>query len=300
MAPFKDPAFVLVYGVSKIGKTTDTLYSFPNAFFIAPPGALKPSVNVVGFEIPEKNTFDARRVSEATAMLPKAKAAGHDVCVVDDFSLECEQTFYELEKKFSGWKIFAELQDEVLAFRDTARRCGMHVVMNCHEQPASLKNGFALRGGPRLPGKLPESLPAGCDLVLRATAMGAGFGGNGKLGWAGCYRCNPNDVGYVSGDRHGVTPDMAPMNLAEILRAAGYVIRRAPGLEWMDKAVDMLTPEMLKRDPALDKAFVQEALKWLASQGVQRELHARWVIRDVVDRSYIARARAASTFAMFA
>lgn len=334
MTTFREPAFALTYGVSKIGKTTDTLYSFPEAFFIAPPGALKPSVNVVGWDVPDAHRYDARSIPDAVRKLKEvtSKPCPHcgvrfTSCVVDDFSLLTELSFNLLEnwgpvtpagKKspddfmrpgagLTGWKLWGGIGDEVLDFRDSARRIGVHVLMNCHETGPKIVGGLPQRGGPKLPGKLPESLPAGCDLVVRAASM-SGMPGSGKLGWAGVYRCNPNDAGFVSGDRHGVTPDMSPMNIAEILRAAGYVIPRPQALSWMDGAVEYIANMWAGFPPAQDAQTMKFAYDWLApnvaalaqyAEHMKTEdgrrhvmLHIRWALRDAYDRVVLQRARA--------
>ena len=307
MQTFKDPAFGGTYGVSKSGKTTDNLYSFPGAFYLAPPGALKPSVNVVGYAVPAQNMYDPKSVPDATAKLKEVARLGrHKVGVVDDFSMLCELSFALLEGRgLSGWKLWGALADEVLEFRDTGRRLGMHLLVNMHERGPAMVNGSAQRGGPKLPGKLPESFPAGCDIILRAAPGASNFGS--KFGWANVYKCNPNDPGFVTGDRHGVTPDNAPMNLGEILRAAGYEIPRAPGMEWMDRAVEAVTDVLLRGGSVNDAANLQAAAPWLVGQMVtlpfyaamkdtqegQRQtlLHARWVLRDAYDRAIIQRSR---------
>lgn len=301
---FHDPSFNLLYGVSKAGKSTDLLYSFPEAFFLAPPGALKPSVNVVGHNVPPEHCYDPKTVADATEKLrlvvakPCAHCGRRFVAVgVDDFSLLAELSMYVLEKKLSGWKLWAALQDEVLEFRDTARRLGVHVIMNAHERAPAIVSGVAQRGGPKLPGRLPEALPAGCDMVLRA-APGSSTIGASRIGWGGVYKCNPNDPSFVTGDRHGVTPDNAPMNTAEILRAAGYEIPRAIGMEWMDGAVQTIAEVLWRGGPTSDIVNLKEATMWLAQNGVTNALHARWVLRDAYDRVVIARARA-NPLAMF-
>ena len=45
--------------------------------------------------------------------------------------------------------------------------------MNAHEHPPKIRdNGARIRGGPALPGEGAETIPAACDLVLRAEADG--------------------------------------------------------------------------------------------------------------------------------
>ena len=54
--PPKEPAFVCVYGPPGVGKTTDCGYSFPNALFLAAPGALKPLRSVCGYKPRSRRT----------------------------------------------------------------------------------------------------------------------------------------------------------------------------------------------------------------------------------------------------
>ena len=206
-------AVVATYGPSGVGKTTDLLYSFPNGFFVAPPGALKPAYHVVG-HVPKSG--EAQTIMDATALVKaKAKEGKFDAVIVDDFSLLAESTVNVLEKKLSGFKLWGGIRDAVLDFRDTARHAGLHVILTAHESTPRTVNGTFIRGGPRLPGRLPEDVPTACDLVLRAATD------PNRRGWHAIYRCTIDDPNWVSKDRHGVTPDRAPMNVAEILRMAG-------------------------------------------------------------------------------
>lgn len=281
-------AVIAIYGPSGAGKTTDLLYSFPNGIFIAPPGAIKPAHKVVG-HVPEST--EAATIMEATELVKKlGQNKKYDAIIVDDFSLLAEQTVAALEKKLSGFKLWGEMRNVVLAFRDTARRAGMHVVLTAHESTPRTVNGTFIRGGPKLPGRLPEDVPTACDLVLRAS-----FDGN-RRGWHGCYRCTIDDTQWVTKDRHGVTPDRAPMNTAEILRAAGYFIRRPPGLEWQEELVEALASAMTA-DPSSEAALVQEAIE-LAREHTDDDLHIRWVLRDSLDRSILQRAKQ-NALAMF-
>jgi hypothetical protein len=332
VAAFKDPVFGCTYGPSKYGKTTDLLYSFPNAYYLAAPGALKPSEGVVGFTVPPENIFDAKGLPEAGRKIEEVaklkclkcagagkilNGAGVQTCLVcqgtgkrygevgvDDFSLLAERSASELEgRNLTGYKFWGALRDEVLDFRDIARRAGMHVILNCHEAPPRIAQGTALRGGPKLPGRLPEDLPAACDIVVRAT-LANDLGGGGKLGWPGVYRCSPQDTGFISGDRHGVTPDFSPMNLGELMRAAGFTVHRAPGLEWMEGVVAKIASTLVTSGVA-DVEVLRQAAPWLAKNMADKPryltpearqvnllgLHVRWIIRDAYDRALIWRSR---------
>lgn len=272
-----------IYGPSGLGKTVDTLYSFPRGLFIAPPGALKPSQNVIGF-VPAST--EAATIMEATDLLKKhGKNAEFDAIIVDDFSLLAETTVAQLEKKHTGFKLWGEVRDAVLAFRDTARHVGLHVILTAHESAPKTTNGAFIRGGPKLPGRLPEDVPTVCDLVLRASVDPT------RRGWHACYRCTVDDPNWVSKDRHGVTPDRAPMNLGEILRLAGYTLRRAPGLEWQDELVANLAAALMETPAGQEKALISATAENCRAQGLE-DLHIRWAVRDALDRVALTRAKA--------
>lgn len=278
-----DNVVAVIYGPSGHGKTSDLLYSFPRGLFIAPPGALKPAYGLVG-HVPE--SIEAKTVMEATKIL-KANSASRkfDAVVVDDFSLLAEATVSELEKKLSGFKLWGALRDVVLEFRDTARHAGLHVALSAHESTPKTSSGIFVRGGPRLPGKLPEDLPTACDIVLRTR-----YDGTRQRGWHIAYSCNIDDPQWVTKDRHNVTPVLAPMNLAEILRCAGYTIQRAPGLEWQEGIVAALAQALLET-PNEERELMAEAIA-LCREQTENALHTRWVMRDALDRAALTRAQA--------
>ena len=278
--PF-EKSVTVTYGPSGMGKTTDLLYSFPTGLFVAPPGAIKPAYHVVGF-VPAH--VEAKTIMDATKIVEEhAKKGKYDSIVVDDFSLLADSTIAQLEKKHTGFKLWGALRDVVLDFRDTARHAGMHVIMTAHESTPRTINGVFVRGGPKLPGRLPEDVPTACDLVLRASFDQT------RRGWHGVYRCTIDDPSWVTKDRHGVTPDRAPMNVAEILRSAGYTIERAPGLEWQEGIVDALATAMAS-DPANESSYVEQA-KELCAEHTENSLHVRWVMRDALDRAVLIRAK---------
>lgn len=276
------PSFVLTYGRSGVGKTTDNGYSFPNALFLAAPGALKPIPALCGYT---PKVFDCNTIDAATkAIETAAKAKTVDAVVVDDFSFLAEHTFSVLENKFNGYKLWGKLREYVLDFRAAARYAGIHVVVNCWEQaPMTKPDGTRVRGGPKLSGDLPEQLPAMCDLVLRAT-----FDQTAKP-WGAIYRAD-GGIEWTGKDRDAATPSPAPLNLGEILRLSGYKISRRPELAWQEGVVEHLAVTLVEAGPDRDREQLEAAYRTLIEKGLDPR-HVRWTVRDAWDRATLRRAK---------
>ncbi len=279
----KAPALVCTYGPSGSGKTTDLGYSFPNGVFMAARGALQPVRSLCGYE---PHAVEAQIIDDATAFLEKlakTKDHGYDAVLVDDFSFLAEQQFAVYDKRFSGFTLWGKLRDSAIAFRNAARYANVHVVLNCWEQPPKVKaDGTRIRGGPMLSGKLPEQIPAMCDMVLRCGHEPM------RKPWAGVYRCGYS-TDYVMKDRFNIAArlDPAPMNLGETLRAAGYDVRRHPDLPWQEEVVQSLATTLVDGAPLADT--VNSSYKTLVEAGISPAA-ARWTMRDAMDRAVIARA----------
>lgn len=274
----RDPVLVCQYGPPKLGKTVATGYAFPRAVFLAAPGALGSIVRVCGY-VPK--AVNVSTIEEATELIVEiGKSGKYDTVVVDDFSFMSEQTFSLYEKKYSGYKLWGELRDDGLNFRDKARYAGVNVILTCWEQgPKRKENGTMVRGGPQLSGRLPEQIPALCDLVLRATHEPK------QRPWPVVYRCAP-DPSYIMGDRLDVVSaiDPAPMNLGEIFRAGGMEVARHPGMPNQESQVETLA-NVFARNLG-DEALVNEVYSDLLAAKVP-VLEARWTVRDALDRALI-------------
>lgn len=296
--PPKENAVGAGYGPSKTGKTTDLLYSFPRGLFIALPGALK-SAAMVGW-LPD--WVPAKTIKECTAVVRKESKTGkYDAAVIDDITLVVDNTvaFYESKAGggLTGWVLYGKITDDVLELLEEARKAGMHVWFCGHEQPQTMKEGKIIRGSIKLPGQLPEKFPGMLDTILRVKSEPS------KSGWPAIYYCGgPRDPLWITGDRHGVCGVSTPMNTAEILRAAGYVIRRAPGLEWMDGAVAAVTDAVMELAPAGGNRFFEEvqrdelvilqaAADRIRAKYTQDTRHVVWALRDIVDRVALRRGK---------
>ena len=277
---------VLTFGPSGVGKTTDQGYSFPTALFAAAPGALASIRSVCGY-VPARQ--EVSTLQDATKLL-KSISGKFDVLVIDDFSFMAEQTFGRLEKKYKGFELWGKLRDAALEFRDQARYSKVSVVMNAWEQDPKVRNGVRVRGGPALSGRLPEQIPALCDVVLRA------MHDLRRQPWPAVYRCHL-DPSWIMKDRFNVASqiDPAPMNLGELLRAAGIPIKRHPDLPKQETQVEALAQFFLGQAAPADAA--NDIYHQLVESGTPVEV-ARWTLRDALDRTEIRKglALARSTF----
>lgn len=293
------PAFAFVYGEVKTGKTADCGFSFPRAKWIANPGALKPLLGLCGYEPPDADQHNVETVREATEIVVKLPPGKFDAVVVDDLTLLVDRTVARLTKAGAGgYDLWAAVHRQLLDLREAARRCGMHVILNSHATPPHKIDGTYSRGAPALPGKtLPYKLPAAADLVLRSQPAPPQ---SITFGWPILYRCDPGDPEWVTGDRHNVVPDLAPMNLGEILRLVGFSTgnprfgpRRLPGLEWQEPLVEKGASLLVEPgDDARTKEVLRAIFDRAMAKHTKDERHALWTVRDTLDRATLRRALA--------
>ena len=281
------PPFVLVYGPSGVGKTTDSLLSFPAGLFAAAPGALDSAESVGGFR-PNGSVHEVRTIEDAIQLIeieakkPPAKRARS--LVVDDFSFLAQESESHWRKRLSGYKMWEKLRSLGLEFRTSARYAGMAVILNCWEQaPKRRDDGTAIRGGPMVPGRLPEQLPAMANMVLRAGTD------NLRKPWSGVYRCRLQSD-YVMKDRYDVATlgnGCVPMNLRELLRRVGFTYPRL--WEWQEPVVTEIADKLGELDAQHDATVLNHYYGVLTSKGIDPR-HARWTCRDGMDRAHLERA----------
>jgi hypothetical protein len=297
----KDPTFALIYGEGKLGKTTDCLYSFPFALWIAAPGALNPSEGVCGYTVDKSRVFDLQSIAEVTDRLQRLRPHVVDAVVIDDLSLLAERSVLALQKQgFDKYVLWGRVRNDFLALRDVARRCGVHVVMNAHLGPPRMILNARVRGGPMLQGKAADDLPKACDIVLRAQPIPRL---DKPFGLPVVYRCTPEDPDYVSGDRNHVTPDFAPVNIGEILRLAGHPLRRL--FDWQEAVVERAATRLHPPSGAASSAsgavggtsrvadvdyvrsILAATLEHVTKKLGKDERHAIWTARDAYDRAVL-------------
>jgi hypothetical protein len=288
-----EPIFACTYGPSKIGKTTDFLYSFPQGLFVAQQGALKPC-EWIGYTTAPRRV-EVKNLIELVELIRNVKIPDSSkkpnsfpFILVDDLSLLADTTISQLERRLSGFKLWAAMRDCILDIRSAARSAGAHVLANAHESGRREFNGRVIRCGPKLPGSLPEDFPAACDMILRA-AMGSDRQG---LGYAGVYRLGIDVLpDSITGDRLRIAFDGCPMNLAELFRCAGFEVPRLPELDWaepvVEKAAGLLLPLLKAADMAQIQSFKLAVFTQLANKYTSDLKLVRWVLRDIFDRAQI-------------
>jgi len=276
--------FICLYGPSKAGKTVASAAAGSTGVFVGAPSGLMSAKRFLGIE--KLNILPARTVPDAIEAIEKAvNKGGVPSIVIDDFSLIVETTINEYEGTKGRAGMWSALTRDVLAARDVARAAtaqGSIVIFNCHEQPPRTSSGKFVRGGPALPGQLPEKFSGMVDVIGRAMYEPTAAPWKYQL----CFRPQPD---YVSGDRLSVFPGMAPMNIAEGLRAAGYSIAYPKGLEWIEDAAQKISEKILEGGIASWREVISAAAKSL--EGKREVPHIRWALQDGLHRATISHYR---------
>jgi hypothetical protein len=321
-----DPSFSIAYDVLKSGKTACVLAAFGDrAVYIAAPGALSPAEAVWGF--PQPKARDLETFADVRKFAEGNDVNGAVALVCDDASLIADRTvnYYKM-KGIGGYDLWGAVFTSAIRMRDTLRRRGMHIAFTCHPAPAGTREGVRHLGGPAFPGQIAMKLPAAADLLLRGEGraggstsaadvdLGAGGGAaptataivtaapaSFSFGWPRVFRTalHPD---WMQGSRYG-TPDMAPMNLGEILRLAGFTIPRMKGLEWQESVAQALASKLIEPPGLGDSARVRDVLlkvkDYCLSKFTKTEAHAYWALRDGYDRAVLWTATAGQRRAMW-
>ena len=274
--------FICLYGPSKAGKTVASAAAGATGAFIGSPSGLLSARKFLGIET--LNVLPAQLVPEATAAIRSlVNGKSQPSIVIDDFSLMVESTINEYESSKGRAGMWSALTRDVLEIRDAARDAterGTIVIFNCHEQPPRTSSGKAIRGGPALPGQLPEKFSGMVDVIARVVYEPTAAPWKYQL-------CFEPQGDYVCGDRLGVFPGRAPMNIAEGLRHAGYLVPYPKGLEWIPNVVDKLSQKILEQGIASWPEVLQPAFEKLKEEGGYRPAYIRWALQDALHRAVI-------------
>jgi hypothetical protein len=110
--------------------------------------------------------------------------------------------------------------------------------------------------------------------------------------WPGIYQCVA-DPNYIMKDRLNVASAAhpAPMNMAELMRAAGYTVSRRTDAAWQEEMVEKVAKTIIEAGPGREKEVVNATYIDLIKHVTVPQ--ARWTLRDAMDRAVIRRAMAA-------
>lgn len=281
-----DPILATIYGESGMGKTSDTLYAFPTALYIAAPGALNPSLGLL--YIPEPKRVDCKTLDEATYVCNDfaSKKDAPVAVAVDDLSLLVQRTVMQLQAAgVKGYDLWFLILNKIIKLADAARySLKAHFVINAHVQPPHDVRGEYIKGGPMLPGKGAAALPKHCDVCLRAIAQ------KDRLIWPFAYQSNNSDDSYTTKDRNNVCANETPMNLAEIMRESGYAVPRL--FNWQESVVEKLSARIINMQSKEEiVSYLSGAKKQIEAKYTTNQSHIGWTFRDAIDRAVIRRTR---------
>jgi len=273
--------FICLYGPSKSGKTVASAAAGATGVFIGAPSGLLSARKFLGIET--LNIRPARIVPDATAQIRSLKSQSVPAIVIDDFSLIVESTINEYESSKGRASMWSSLTRDVLEIRDAAREAterGCVVIFNCHEQPPRTSSGKFIRGGPALPGQLPEKFSGMVDVISRVMYEPTAAPWKYQL-------CFEPQADYVCGDRLGVFPGMSPMNIAEGLRQAGYDVPYPQGLEWAPPVVEKIASRILEAGMESWPEILQGSFEKLRAEKKCSPAHLRWILQDALHQAVI-------------
>lgn len=313
---FRDASVICICGKTGSGKTVDAVASFPRAMYFALTRELKPAITVLGYHPPMvhvvKTLYDVALGVDTLLEYRAKKDAGalwHNAVVVDDLTVMAYQTEQALREGVtvkgrgnvhpSGWNLWTEQRNMLLVLifhiAERCRQAGIHLVVNGHFRVARTNNaGKALRGGIDLPTDLTESFTAGTDLsaVIEDEPE--------RLWHPTVFQVRNFHPSFATKNRYGIL-DKAPANTAEILRAAGYHLPRAPGQEQYEEHVEKLAQfvgQYMASYP-YTRVNVQKVIAGPMAelaQLVKNPLLVRWLVRDAIDRAYLRREQTRSIY----
>lgn len=310
--PWGVPATFLAYGESGDGKTVDMGYAFHRqALWVGTVKHLKSIAAVTGIPFNELARVEVSLIPQITELIPQAAQAGYLAIGVDDLSLLAAATFAYHESKApvgrsgspDGFYAHQRTERDILGMRDAAKAVGIHVAWNAHAVGAdtdSAKRFF--KGGPKMPNRsLRTAVPVIADTSVRCDKDPMR-----RQGWPGVYECDESSTVWVMRDRHHAAPRRGPMNMAEILRAAEYVLPYPPELAWAagpdgfgraDSLIGQGAAALYGKSATWSQ--VKEVVARYAFEANAAPPFHAWALRDILDRAAIHRQRAESRLAMF-
>lgn len=284
MSDNDSPVFGGSYGDTGTGKTGDALFAFPEAFIFAQPGVIpKLAKGLVGIAKPKWKPVNTLPEVIKEMRSAHARKVRPIAWLLDDTSLMQQETVRQ--SKLGGFELWRTVLNQILEIAYIARSMmEAHVWMTMHEQGSRVIHGTFVKGGPLLAGQAANHLPKSMDMLLRVMHEEA------RPGWNFAYQCNNADINFSTKDRTNTTPDLAPMNTGEILRAAGYKIPRAKGLEWQEEVIKRYVDGALA-GKLKTAELASKARDFAIAKYSKDTRHIAWALRDAMDRVTLLRTR---------
>lgn len=314
LGPWADPPAWLSFGRSGTGKTVDFLKTDPTAVVLQLPGATRPWNRVLGMPSEAlrtrevKDLLSARRTLRSIVVYNRAVEKGEKkgrvvrTIIADDVSLLAEAEFRRLREEIGRGDNFwfhEQLKASLGGFAHEARMAGVFLFANAHLVPPGVgADGATFKGGPKMPVKaLINDIPHIFDNSIRVDVE------DERKPWPAVYVLDGPDGSYVGKDRHNVVREVSPMNLRELLIQVGYVLPRAPGMEWMDALAEDVAGKLGGTGEGAHAKFTElwvSRLSSLKEKQAPREkiLHNRWALQDGRDRYEIRAAEEAALYAL--
>lgn len=299
LGPWQDPPAILVSGESGLGKTIAGLKAFGDgAVVLQMPGGSRGWNRVLG--LPEKQLrtkevadlraarAEIRKIRKWNSAVRAGKVKGRVVwaAVVDDLTLLAHAEMRRLRNEISRADNFffhEQLKSAIHGFAHECRFAGLFLYANAHLRRPDDKGP----GGPAMPvASLVPAVPHIFDTSVIA------LGEDDRKPWPTVLHCYSPGSLYTCKDRHHIFRDPSPMNIRELLNAAGYRIPRMPGMEWQDRVAEELAGQLLNAGSewgALFPTIWAKRMSVLAEKSAppQTVLRWRWALEDGRDRHEI-------------
>jgi hypothetical protein len=292
------PHVALIAGPMGSGKTRALGLAYHDAYWLGRTlGAFDPLIDL-GLE-PGDRFYEVRTLDDVLdwqyrvidGELPWRPAA-----LYDDASLIGQATDIEIHTQITGdpdvdfvgaqpFQFWGRMKRRTGQFMANVHDMDMHAFVSAHLVEPDLKKNMQTgrmektKGGVEMPGRAMSKAMSHDAFSVYLTRFQPD-----RLPWPWAFYCVP-DPEWEMKDRLSIVRGHAPMNMGEIMRAAGYAVPRREGFEWMDEVADAVAKRILSGE---DRQAVADAvIDALVAQNVANEDWASLAVADGQDRAEI-------------
>lgn len=285
------PAFIILYGPSGLGKSTDCLWTAAatGVFIVAHPDGLAPIYSTQRLALQRSQVRVAQNLAEAYGHLRgivESNQRGDTTfrfIVVDDLSTLLDNQLDDMKKsgRYNASKVgtftfelWTDLQATLALFARVARWAGVHVLANAHvREPGFDQKGAFYPGGPKNPQqKQVKALPHAATEVLKIEHSPDTY-------LHPVHMRAEVDPSWEMKSRYGLS-GTAPLNTGEWMRAQGHTIPRP--IPWIEEWAETIANKITAGTP--EREVAGKARDILLGKG-RDEAHVYWAVRDGVHRA---------------